>query len=154
MIKNYDILLDWNHRTSLTPYCFVKGLPTTKTTQGHTGIIMEGLSGQQIVINKTKDITKIDFKIMDDLYNGKHIYILKSSHINTCEDNENGLFHKLCNNNDDLFRLLFIKENLKQEFKMMEYNYFSSVENPENPFPGPPFFYWTCPVCNIHFDNM
>merc|ERR1712121_197399 len=121
---------------------------------GHTGIIMEGLSGQQIVISKTKQISKIDFHIMDDLSNGKHIYILKSSHINTCEDNENGLFHRLSNNNDDLFRLIFIKENLKQEFRMMEYNYFSSVENPGNPFPGPPFdhFYWTCPVCNIHFD--
>ena len=57
---------------------------------------MEGLSGK-IVINKSKDIKKIDFKIMDDLYNGKNFYILKSSHINTCEDNENGLFHKLCN---------------------------------------------------------
>ena len=151
MIKNYDILLDWNHLTSLTPYCFAKGLPTT---QGHTGIIMEGLSGQQIVISKSKEISKIDFHIMDDLSRGKHIYILKSSHINTCEDNENGLFHRLSNNNDDLFRLIFIKEKLKISFKLMEYTYFSSVENTENPFPGPPCFYWTCPVCNIHFDNM
>ena len=111
-----------------------------------------GLSGK-IVINKSKDIKNIDFKIMDDLYNEKIFYILKSSHINTCEDNENGRFHKVSNNGDDLIRVIFIKENLKEEFRFMEYSYFSS-ENPENPFPGPPFFYWTCPVCNIHFDFM
>ena len=115
------------------------------------------MDGRQIIISKSKDISKIDNHIMNDLCNGKHIYILKTNHINTCED-KNGLFYKLSNNNDDLFRLIFITENLKQEFKIMEYTYFSSEERMIHraPFPRPPFdnFYWKCPVCTVEFDNM
>ena len=131
------------------------GYPRLKVTQE---LYPENnMDGRQIVISKSKDISKIDNHIMNDLCNGKHIYILKTNHINTCED-KNGLFYKLSNNNDDLFRLIFITENLKQEFKIMEYTYFSSEERMIHraPFPRPPFdnFYWKCPVCTVEFDNM
>ena len=113
------------------------------------------MDGRQIVITKSEEIEKIDNDIMNDLFHGLDIYILNAKHITTCEGN-NGLFSKLSHNNDSLVRLIFITENLKQEFKIMEYTYYNESRRNRDPCPRDPLdsFKWNCPVCGLEFDNM
>ena len=59
-------------------------------------------------------------------------------------------------NNDPMVRVIFIKDILKHEFKIMENTYYHESRRSRHPCPQDPLekFIWQCPVCGLEFDNM
>ena len=81
------------------------------------------MDGRQVVIKKSEEINYIDHFIMNDLCHGLNIYIVNAKHLRTCKGNKE-LFNKVIHNNDPMMRVIFIKDILKQEFKIMENTYY------------------------------
>ena len=113
------------------------------------------MDGRQVVIKKSEEINYIDHFIMNDLCHGLNIYIVNAKHLRTCKGNKE-LFNKVIHNNDPMVRVIFIKDILKHEFKIMENTYYHESRRSRHPCPQDPLekFIWQCPVCGLEFDNM
>ena len=112
------------------------------------------MEGRIIVIKSHTELSAIDRYIIDDLSYGINIYILKKSHF-VC-DSDNKLFTKYINNNDTESRVIFITDNMEEELKMMEDDYYHDSRETMYPKPSDPFdrFKWYCPICHKNFSDM
>ena len=112
------------------------------------------MEGRKVVIKSSEELTSIDGDILNALCYGLDVHILSTNHF-TCEGDE-VIFTNYINNNDTSKRVIFIPDNMKNEFRTVEDTYYTESRRTMEPCPSDPLdhFKWYCPVCHIEFHNM
>ena len=108
------------------------------------------MEGTMIQINSSADLTAIDNIILDNLYNGVAIYVLKFSHI-VCENSDTVLYNNFINNKEQCRKVLFIGDHMENELKIVENIYFHESRRTTGPLDK---FKWLCPFCQKKFKKM
>ena len=112
------------------------------------------MEGRRIVIESSEELNLIDGEILNALCYGIDVHILSTRHV-TCEGDQ-VTFTNYINNCDVYKRVIYITDNMIDEFETIESVYYSGSRQTMDPCPSDPLdhFKWYCPLCKIDFDNM
>ena len=107
------------------------------------------MEGRKTVIESSDDLNLIDGDILNALCDGLDVHILSIRHV-TCEGDQ-VTFTNYINNCDVSKRVIYITDNMIDEFRTIESVYYNESRRTSDPLDH---FKWHCPLCKIDFGNM